>query len=262
MSNFLKTTKHPKTGKWETARWLDDYFGRRKYGVEFQDGTIVEANFQTNYPETSDREKPTNDWGWGESNKWGLEYCETCVQMTNHDDDGCLKCRTSLHSMSKVLNLSELSSKIASASIQKTDAMTAKYLEEVLRHITERGDKIEDYALVFVSNPMELIDNGLKVSMQYRVCRVDELQNLPIYGGENTAYRTGDGLRARFWRRVAFVRRYGDPVTIEQMNTFFDTNNSDWGRARGTEEWLTMNEDLMRYWEPVFEKHKEDEINA
>lgn len=28
---------------------------------------------------------------------WGLEYCKTCIQMTNHDDDGCLKCRASLH---------------------------------------------------------------------------------------------------------------------------------------------------------------------
>jgi hypothetical protein len=24
---------------------------------------------------------------------WGLEYCSTCIQMTNHDDNGCLKCR-------------------------------------------------------------------------------------------------------------------------------------------------------------------------
>ena len=86
--------------------------------------------------------------------------------------------------MSKVLNLAELSAKIAQTHVQQTDAMTAKYLEEVIKHITERGDKIEDYTLAFVSNPMEFKDSGLKVTMQYRVCRVDELQNLPVYGGE------------------------------------------------------------------------------
>jgi hypothetical protein len=80
-----------------------------------------------------------------------------------------------------MLNLAELTKEVAKSSVQQTDAMTAKYLEEVVRHITERGDKIEDYTLALVSNPMELKDSGLKVTMQYRVCRVDELQNLPVY---------------------------------------------------------------------------------
>ena len=83
--------------------------------------------------------------------------------------------------MSKVFNIYELSSKIAKANIKATDSMTSKYLEEVVKHITERGDKIEDYTLALVSNPMEFKDSKLKVTMQYRVCRVDELQNLPIY---------------------------------------------------------------------------------
>ncbi len=83
---------------------------------------------------------------------------------------------------SDVLNLSELSRKIAQSRVQATDAMTAKYLEEVVKHITDRGDKIEDYTLYLVSNPMETVKDGLRVSMQYRVGRVDELQNLPVYG--------------------------------------------------------------------------------
>lgn len=84
--------------------------------------------------------------------------------------------------MSKdIYNLSELSSKITRANVQATDAMTAKYLEEVIKHVTERGDRIEDYTLALVSNPMEFKENGLRVTMQYRVCRVDELQNLPVY---------------------------------------------------------------------------------
>jgi len=86
--------------------------------------------------------------------------------------------------MSKVFNMSELISKISKANIQAIDSMMAKYLEEVVKHITERGDKIEDYTLALVSNPMEFKDSKLKVTMQYRVCRVDELQHLPIYKEE------------------------------------------------------------------------------
>lgn len=86
--------------------------------------------------------------------------------------------------MNKTLNLSELTSKIANANVQKTDAMTAKYIEEVVKHITKRGDRIEDYALVLVSNPMEFKDSSIKVTTQYRVCRVDELQNSPVYEEE------------------------------------------------------------------------------
>lgn len=95
--------------------------------------------------------------------------------------------------MSKdIYNLSELSNKIAQAHVQKTDAMTAKYLEQVIKHITDRGDKIEDYTLAFVSNPMEFKKDKARVTMQYRVCRVDELQHLPVYGESLTTPTKGD----------------------------------------------------------------------
>lgn len=35
MSNYQAKTKHPITGKWETADWYDDYFGKHIYGVKF-----------------------------------------------------------------------------------------------------------------------------------------------------------------------------------------------------------------------------------
>ena len=84
--------------------------------------------------------------------------------------------------MSKPFNLQELSAKIADYRVQQVDAMTAKYLEEVMKHITERGDKVEDYSLVLVDKPMEVIDSGFRVSMQYRVMKTSELRNLPEYG--------------------------------------------------------------------------------
>lgn len=40
MSSYYKQTKHPQTGKWENAEWIDDYYGKHKYGVKFSDGYI------------------------------------------------------------------------------------------------------------------------------------------------------------------------------------------------------------------------------
>ena len=42
MSTYSKTTKNPKTGKFEVAVWRDDYFAHHHYGVEFPDGSIVD----------------------------------------------------------------------------------------------------------------------------------------------------------------------------------------------------------------------------
>lgn len=43
MSNYIKKTKHPETGKIEEAEWLDDYFGSHKYVVRFPDGKVYYA---------------------------------------------------------------------------------------------------------------------------------------------------------------------------------------------------------------------------
>lgn len=46
MSSYKKETKHPISGHWETADWLDDYFGSHLYGVRFPSTGEV-------FPETS-----------------------------------------------------------------------------------------------------------------------------------------------------------------------------------------------------------------
>lgn len=40
MSSYYRKTKNPRTGKYEMASWLDNYFGARRYGVKFEDGTV------------------------------------------------------------------------------------------------------------------------------------------------------------------------------------------------------------------------------
>ena len=41
MSNFTAPTFHPQTGEIETAMWIDDYFDRHMYGVEFFNDGVV-----------------------------------------------------------------------------------------------------------------------------------------------------------------------------------------------------------------------------
>ena len=44
MSNYLMNTKNPNTGKFETAVWMDNYFGSHHYGVRFQDKSVVDPD--------------------------------------------------------------------------------------------------------------------------------------------------------------------------------------------------------------------------
>ena len=54
MSTYLKQTKHPITGEWHEATWIDDYYGRHRYGVQFPDGGTY--NPDTTKLETRDDE--------------------------------------------------------------------------------------------------------------------------------------------------------------------------------------------------------------
>ena len=42
MSSYIKLTKHPETGKWEQAYWLDNYYAPHHYGVRFPDGKMYD----------------------------------------------------------------------------------------------------------------------------------------------------------------------------------------------------------------------------
>ena len=38
MSTYFQITKHPATGKFEPAVWIDDFYAHHEYGVRFNDG--------------------------------------------------------------------------------------------------------------------------------------------------------------------------------------------------------------------------------
>lgn len=61
MSNYHQITQHPETGEMVTAEWLDDHFGRHRYGVRFPDGKVFPAELlldvsvrNTKHPETGE----------------------------------------------------------------------------------------------------------------------------------------------------------------------------------------------------------------
>ena len=40
MSSYIAQTKHPETGEMQEAYWMDDFFGKHRYGVKFPDGKV------------------------------------------------------------------------------------------------------------------------------------------------------------------------------------------------------------------------------
>lgn len=44
MSNFTRLTINPRTGKAETAVWIENGYGPHRYGVQFADGGFYPAD--------------------------------------------------------------------------------------------------------------------------------------------------------------------------------------------------------------------------
>ena len=45
MSSYKKITRHPATGQYENAFWIDDYFKPHVYGVKFSDGKVYPVEY-------------------------------------------------------------------------------------------------------------------------------------------------------------------------------------------------------------------------
>lgn len=99
MSSFKKITKHPMTGDWENADWLDNYFGSRGYGVRFPDGKVFN-------PEKINLEVKQS--AWKERHIYYF-HCKTCPNGPRRQSfkravarrELCRKCRSSKGKVSK-----------------------------------------------------------------------------------------------------------------------------------------------------------------
>lgn len=63
MSNFTRRTKHPYTGVWEDANWLDDYFGKHEYGIQFPSDLKVYRERELNVKQRCITLGNEGEWG-------------------------------------------------------------------------------------------------------------------------------------------------------------------------------------------------------
>jgi len=66
MSTFFKQTKHPKTKEWQVATWMDDYYGKHRYGVKFPSGEVFDPEntrlTTKDYKVKINKEKPKQEF--------------------------------------------------------------------------------------------------------------------------------------------------------------------------------------------------------
>ena len=73
MSTYSKITRHPQTGQYESATWIDDYFGHHVYGVLF---------------ESDDKIYPTDIVNRAElKHFWAADVIKAVREFSNFDTD-------------------------------------------------------------------------------------------------------------------------------------------------------------------------------
>lgn len=107
MSTFLQNTKHPETGKWETAMWIDDHFAHYHYGVKFLDGKIFDP--EKIELETNDKPADQKAWGWGELDESGIwdtieDAIPTAMVAANEAEIEMIKKATAKEAVEKVFD--------------------------------------------------------------------------------------------------------------------------------------------------------------
>lgn len=81
--------------------------------------------------------------------------------------------------MSKTLN--DFAKNHVIQNVKITDEALATYIREAVVHIENRGEKLEDYSLIQVQNPMQIKDSEAVVTMQWRLIKTNQLRNIPTY---------------------------------------------------------------------------------
>lgn len=78
MSSYIQQTKHPETGEWEDAHWIDDKFGKHKYGVCFPSNPDQCFNARLYDFETREYNPTPLGWDNGDDKFWKvINLCET-----------------------------------------------------------------------------------------------------------------------------------------------------------------------------------------
>jgi hypothetical protein len=84
--------------------------------------------------------------------------------------------------MGDTFNLAELTQKITNAHAQDLDNALAQYVKSAISLLEAQGKNITEYTFVKVDNPMQFTaDNSLRITGQWKVVKMSELENLPRY---------------------------------------------------------------------------------
>jgi hypothetical protein len=79
------------------------------------------------------------------------------------------------------LNLSEITKQITPKIAQLEDNNIAEYIKSTIVMLEAQGKDITDYTLVKVNNPMQMIDNNLQVTSQWRIIEISKVENIQVY---------------------------------------------------------------------------------
>lgn len=85
MSTYIRRTKHPATGKFEPATWIDDYFGPHRYGVRFSDGMTLSEDSRD--WEFKDDEELTDKTNFCECCEGEINHCYVCSREGEHSTE-------------------------------------------------------------------------------------------------------------------------------------------------------------------------------
>lgn len=81
--------------------------------------------------------------------------------------------------------LADASRLMAESHMKVVDNALGQYIKSAIEVIEHRGEKLEDYALIAVNNPMQLKDDySVTVTSQWRLLRISKLENTPRYGDD------------------------------------------------------------------------------
>jgi 5-methylcytosine-specific restriction endonuclease McrBC GTP-binding regulatory subunit McrB len=72
MSTYKRETKHPITGEWGNATWMDDYFGQHRYGIKFdgEETVFKENEYEWETRDDLPLEQPIESWEERFSKEW------------------------------------------------------------------------------------------------------------------------------------------------------------------------------------------------
>lgn len=92
MSNYMKVTRNPATKAFETAYWMDDYFGKHRYGVRFDDGGVYMEDTFTDEDFLSPEEEAVILWRKSSDiDTWG-DVARVISMMTDEQRNQPVQC--------------------------------------------------------------------------------------------------------------------------------------------------------------------------